>query len=188
MNLNKNYQIKLLKKFNNNLNLINSLSNLVILNVKHYDFNNKIQTGKIICNKDIASDLLYIFEQLYKNKYQIEKINIIDNYDFDDIKSMENNNTSCFNFRKIKGTNEYSKHAYGLALDINPLYNPYYVNENTILPNKKYINRELPFKHKIDENDLCYKLFIERDFVWGGNWKYPDYQHFEKKEEKLNSK
>ncbi len=182
ISFNSNYKDYLLEKFNNDEVLDRILPDLVMINVRYYDFNNDIKNGNIICNKFISDDLLYIFEELYKNKYQIEKINLIDTYYFNDDKSMEDNNTSCFNFRKILGTNTYSNHSYGLAIDINPLYNPYCVDEDTVLPlnGVKYANRTLLFKHKIDTNDLCYKLFIERGFNWGGSWKYGDYQHFEK--------
>ena len=97
---------------------------------------------------------------------------------------MEDNNTSCFNYRKILNTDKYSKHSYGLAVDINPLYNPYLVKENDqvkIYPKNSisFVHRNKNFNYKIDKNDLCYKLFIQNGFIWGGNWKNPDYQHFE---------
>lgn len=182
--LNKNYKLKLIERFNENNELLKIIDNLGIIDVKYFNFRNEIKNGLIMCNKYIAEDLNYIFTRLYENKYQIEKIILIDEYEFDDIKSMIDNNSSCFNFRKILNKNEYSKHAYGLAIDINPLYNPYVLKngEKIILPvnGAKYANRDLEFEHKIDHNDLCYKLFKERGFNWGGDWEYPDYQHFEK--------
>lgn len=183
--LNLNYKTKLLIKYNYNKDLINILEELVMIKINYYDFNNVIKQGNIICNQKIAEDLIYIFNKLFENKYKIEKIELIDNYNFDDIKSMKNNNTSCFNFRKILNKNKYSNHAYGLAIDINPLYNPYVVKDENkifVLPQNslKYVDRTKDFNCKIDENDLCYKLFKERGFKWGGNWDNKDYQHFEK--------
>ena len=180
--LDDEYKSKLKRIFDSNINDI--LDSLVFIYVKYYDFNEKIQEGKLVCNRIVANKLLNIFKKLYKNKYQIDKIKLIDEYNFNDIKSMEDNNTSCFNYRKILNTDKYSKHSYGLAVDINPLYNPYFVKENNkviIYPKNAIVfaDRNKNFDHKIDQNDLCYKLFIQEGFIWGGNWEYPDYQHFE---------
>lgn len=180
-NLDQDYKKELINRFND----VDVIDNLVILNVLYYDFNNQIKEGQIVCNEIISNKLINIFKTLFENKYKIEKIKLIDEYDFDDIRSMNDNNTSCFNYRKILNTNKLSKHAYGLAIDINPLFNPYITlnknNEIQIYPesSEKYIDRTKCFEHKIDEKDLCYKLFIENGFEWGGNWEYPDYQHFE---------
>lgn len=158
------------------------------LRILHHDGNGNILMGEIVCNKTISADLIDIFRRLYDAKYPIERIQLIDDYNANDITSMEANNSSCFNFRKK--TNPalgLSKHALGLAIDINPLYNPYYKKkkDGTIVvePDKgrPYINRQKDFKYKINKNDLCYKLFIEHGFTWGGNWQSSkDYQHFEK--------
>ena len=162
------------------------LSELRYLRVLHYDFEGNVQMGEIVCNKSICNDLLEIFEALYNARYPIERITLIDDYDADDERSMTANNTSCFNFRTIAGTKKLSKHSRGMAIDINPLYNPYVVTRSgrtVISPaaGKPYANRSLTFPHKIDRNDLCYRLFIEHGFRWGGAWRSSkDYQHFEK--------
>lgn len=166
-----------------------TLEELAYLNVLYNDFEGSIQTGELICNQYIALDLLEIFEELYRNGYQFEEISLIDKYGGDDTLSMEHNNTSCFNYRIVDGTDHLSKHAYGLAIDINPFYNPYVVynkdgsGETYISPqgSEAYADRSKDFPYKIDENDLCYKLFIEHGFTWGGNWNSSkDYQHFQK--------
>lgn len=155
----------------------------------YHDFNGEEQTGELICNKDIAQDMIEIFYELYLNDYQIEKIRLIDEYNGDDTASMADNNTSCFNYRVVDGTTNLSKHAYGLAIDINPFYNPYVVfnkggTGNTYISpagSEIYADRSQDFAYKIDENDLCYRLFIEHGFTWGGNWNSSkDYQHFQK--------
>lgn len=162
---------------------------LCYMNVLYYDFHGDVQIGELICNKGIAQDLVEIFYELYLNEYQIEKIHLIDEYGGDDTASMEDNNTSCFNYRIVDGTNSLSKHALGCAIDINPFYNPYVVfnkngsGETYISPkgSEIYADRSQNFPYKIDENDLCYKLFKDHGFVWGGNWNSSkDYQHFQK--------
>lgn len=166
-----------------------SYEDLRRLEVLYYDFNGEIQTGELICNKGISQDLLEIFYELFLNEYQIEKISLIDEYNGDDTASMLDNNTSCFNYRIVDGTDHLSKHALGCAIDINPFYNPYVVfgkGENGqpyISPagSEIYADRSRDFPYKIDENDLCYRLFKEHGFTWGGNWNScKDYQHFQK--------
>lgn len=161
-------------------------SSLRYLQVMHNDKNGKPQIGELICNKSIAKDLIEIFRELFNAGYRIERIELIDEYNADDRLSMEANNTSCFNFRLMTGSRtKVSKHGLGLAIDINPLYNPY-VKGNKVEPEtgRKYAyNRksrnDIPMK--IDTNDLCCKLFIKHGFRWGGAWNSSkDYQHFEK--------
>jgi hypothetical protein len=157
------------------------------LKLLHYDIDGKIHLGEMICNKAIVSDLIAIFKELYKAKYPIEKIRLIDEYNADDETSMRDNNSSCFNYREITGGGKLSKHALGLAVDINPLYNPYvkirpdnslYFEPQNAFP---YVNRNNNFSYKIDTTDLCFKLFTQQGFEWGGNWETrKDYQHFEK--------
>ena len=156
------------------------------LNLLHKDLNGNILKGEMICNKYIAKDLITIFKKLYVSNYPIEKIRLMDEYDADDERGMRDNNSSCFNFRLISHTKKISKHGLGLAVDINTLYNPYHKivdGKEIIEPStgKPYLDRKKDFPYKIDENDLCYKLFTEHGFIWGGNcWDdRKDYQHFE---------
>lgn len=158
------------------------LENLSYIRVLHYGFDRQIKVGEMICSSLIADDLLEIFKKLYQHHYPIERMNLIDEFDADDDISMANNNSSSFNYRKITGSENLSKHALGLAVDINPLYNPY-VRGDVVLPPEgmKFADRTVSFPNKIDKSDLCYKLFTEYGFKWGGDWTDPkDYQHFER--------
>jgi len=164
-----------------------SYDELRYVHILHYDFEGNPTEGELICNESIAQDLMEIFYELYRNEYQLEKVLLIDEYDGDDTASMEDNNTSCFNYRVVEGSTSLSKHALGLAIDINPFYNPYITyNEDgseNVSPRGAvlYADRDVSFPYKIDENDLCYKLFKEHGFTWGGNWNScKDYQHFQK--------
>ena len=157
------------------------------LKVLHVDFEGKTQQGVLICNKDIAKDLREIFTELYKAKYPIERIRPISEYGNDDERSMQANNTSCYCYRTVEGTSKLSKHARGLAIDVNPLYNPCVKRkkDGTLLvqpsTGKSYVNRSKSFKYKITQQDLCYRLFTKHGFRWGGAWRsLKDYQHFEK--------
>lgn len=163
-----------------------SYDDLRYLHIMHYDFEGNLAEGELICNNYIAQDLLEIFYELYLNEYQLERVTLIENYGGDDTLSMEDNNTSCFNYRVVDGTTNLSKHALGLAIDINPFYNPYVTypgGKIRISPkgSEPYADRDADFPYKIDENDLCYKLFKEHGFTWGGDWNsMKDYQHFQK--------
>ncbi len=157
------------------------------LQVRHIDGQGVTHTGTIICNHTIASDLRDIFAELYRQRYPIERIRPISEYADDDELSMRANNTSCYCYRRVAGQRKLSKHARGLAIDINPLYNPYvrrrkdgtlHIQPSTARP---YADRRAAFPYKITEQDLCYRLFRQHGFTWGGHWRtMKDYQHFEK--------
>ena len=159
------------------------------LRVLHKTLDGASREGELVCNVKIAEKLLSIFKELYRAGYPIEKIRLVDEYDADDEKSMSDNNSSCFNFRFISHTTIVSKHGAGLAVDINPLYNPYYKmvkGKPNIEPfnSAPYLDRSKNFPYKIDHNDLAYKLFTKAGFEWGGDWKgVKDWQHFEWKTE-----
>lgn len=169
-----------------------SYDDLRYVHIMHYNFDGNPAEGELICNQAIAQDIVEIFYELYQNEYHIEKVLLIDEYNGDDTASMEDNNTSCFNYREVAGSTSLSKHAYGLAIDINPLYNPYITyekNETGAIISENvspasaaaYADRTSSFPYKIDENDLCCRLFMEHGFTWGGNWNScKDYQHFQK--------
>lgn len=156
------------------------------VNLLYYDFDGEIQKGELICHKAIAQDLVEIFYELYEIRYPVEKIALIDDYQGDDELSMRDNNTSCFNYRAL-ASGKLSNHAYGLAVDLNPFYNPYVTHRSdgsvhiTPAGSEEYADREQTFAHKIDEKDPACQLFKQHGFTWGGNWRsVKDYQHFEK--------
>lgn len=163
-----------------------SRNDLCYLRIPHYDVEGKIHVGEMVCNKAIANELIDIFKQLFKAKYAIQQMRLVDEYDADDERSMTANNTSCFNYRAVNGSKVLSAHSRGMAIDINPLYNPCVRVRNgkrIVEPTSgdKYSDRSKSFTYKIDTNDLAYKLFVQHGFKWGGAWRtVKDYQHFEK--------
>lgn len=165
------------------------LSDLSYLKMLYYGFDGNTYVGEMIVNRKIESDVLQIFKTLYENQYPIEKMVLIDDYNADDLLSMEDNNTSAFNYRTISGSDKLSNHSYGMAIDLNPKYNPYVktASDGSVLcqpeGGREYADRSKNFAHKIDENDLAYRLFTEAGFTWGGSWNsVKDYQHFEKED------
>ena len=166
-----------------------SLESLRYLTMSYIGFDNKEHIGEMIVNKSVAKEVTAIFKELYKAKYPIRKMQLVSNYGGSDFASIEADNTSAFNCRPVDGTNRWSKHSYGKAIDINPLENPY-VSKNGHTSHKgsqKYIKRarigsSAPQRALILRNDYIVKLFKSYGWRWGGNFKCcKDWQHFDKK-------
>lgn len=168
-----------------------SLEELSYLKLLHYNYNHQIQVGELLVNKNISQDCIEIFTELFQAEYEISSMYLIDRYwtgdgSSTDSASMNDNNSSGFCYRMIAGTSKLSNHALGYAIDINPYENPYitYRNGVPVFYHENagdYADRSLGLPHMIDHEDLCYQLFTEHGFTWGGDWKNSkDYQHFEK--------
>ena len=164
-----------------------SREDLRYLRMLYYGFDGNTHVGEMVANAQIAEELREIFRELYENRYPIEKMCLMDDYGGDDDLAVADNNTSCFNYRVVAGSTKLSKHALGLAIDINPFYNPYVTYPNGVehispAGSEAYADRSADFPYKIGgEGDLCLQLFQERGYTWGGNWKtLKDYQHFQK--------
>lgn len=168
--------------------------NLRLCKILYIGFDNKVHEGEIVVAYkiitpggeiiNIAEEVLEIFKELYDLKYPIEKVSLIDDYDADDEKSMQDNNSSAFVFRYIRGTEKISWHSHGLAIDINPRINPcYHLKTKEIEPcdSDKYLDRTLNEKGLIKEGDACFNAFVKRGWDWGGFWDdKKDYMHFQK--------
>ena len=147
------------------------LEQLRYLRIPHYpEIHGDIVLGEMICNAAIAEDLLEIFRALFDRHYPIARMRLIDDYGGDDDASMRANN----------------KHALGLAVDINPFYNPLVRVRGGVVrvfpaESRAFADRSQAFDYKISKGDLCYREFVARGFRWGGSWaSSQDYQHFEK--------
>ncbi|OGT06552.1 MAG: hypothetical protein A2X78_01150 [Gammaproteobacteria bacterium GWE2_37_16] len=161
-----------------------SLGDLVYLKMSYWGFDNKAHEGTMIVHKNFASDVLAIFQELYRQHFPIEKMQPIEEYQGDDHSSMVDNNTSAFNCRAMTdGSGKYSIHSYGAAIDVNPLINPY-TDGDKIDPQEgtEYLDRTKPHKGKITMDSVAYQIFAKHGWMWGGAWsgKVKDYQHFSK--------
>ncbi len=154
------------------------------LKVLHVNAEGVVMVGEMVVHRNVADEVLDIFHKLYDAKWPIKKMHLIDDYDGSDDASCADGNSSSFNFRKAVNANVLSNHAYGLAIDINTFENPYYIPERDyVYPPEaaSYLNRNMYEPYMIHRDDLCYQLFTEHGWVWGGDWPTPvDYQHFEK--------
>ena len=161
------------------------LDHIVGAHFQHYGFeNNMILTGEVHVHENVAKNVLEIFKALFEIKFAIEMARPIDRFDGDDVLSMEANNSSAFNPRRIMNTDRWSSHAYGMAIDINPRQNPYVLNPNTeneeIFPNggEHFLDRSLNQQGMVES---VVSIFAKHGFdEWGGSWKSPlDYHHFQ---------
>lgn len=161
-------------------NIPSSVKNkLDLVIVKYYGFDRKLHQGQIIVNKEIANDIVEIFKVIEETKFPVDKVVPIVGYNWSDEKSMNDNNTSSFNYRFISGSRILSMHANGLAIDINPKQNPYVKNGISIPAGSEY---KLKNMGTIEPDSKIVKVFKEKGWTWGGDWKsLKDYQHFQKR-------
>lgn len=156
---------------------------LVNLQLPYWGLDHQTHQGILVVNKTVEDQVIQIFEILYQAKFPIAKMKPLEDYDNNDQKALEDNDTFGYSCRTITGyKNLFSKHAYGLAVDINPVFNPY-IKNNIILPSnsKFYINRNLNQPGMIHPNSVVTDAFEEYGWQWGGYWhSQKDYQHFEK--------
>jgi len=153
--------------------------NVRLVDVYYYGFDEKLHKGQLVVHKEVVLDIIEIFELIRETRFPINKVVPISKYDWSDDKSMQDNNTSAFNYRYISGTRVISNHASGLAIDINPGLNPYIKNGISLPVNCIYDTTKAG---TISANSDLVKEFKKKGWKWGGDWKsLKDYQHFEKK-------
>ena len=165
------------------------LKDLRYLRVTHKDFNYRDKKGELIVHKSVARSMVNVFRELYKINYPIHKMTLVSNYRGKDWVSIEADNTSAFNCRNVGGTNRWSRHSYGKAIDINPIENPYisrsgYISHKASLKYKKrrHYKNTLADKAILLKYDRATKIFNTYGWHWGGEFKgEKDYQHFFKR-------
>jgi hypothetical protein len=151
---------------------------LVLVDVEYYSFDKNIHRGQVVIHKNLSEDIVNIFQIIKENNFPVDKVIPVVKYSWSDEASMRDNNTSAFNFRKVKGSEKYSAHALGRAIDINPFYNPQLKNNITIPEGSSY-NPDI--KGTIIKDSFLVKEFRKLGWNWGGLWRRnKDYQHFEK--------
>lgn len=155
------------------------INNLVLLDVFYYSYDGKLHKGQVLVNKEVQQDIQEIFEFIKETRFPVEKVIPIIKYDWSDEASTSDNNTTAFNYRFVSGTRIVSNHAYGYAIDINPMQNPY-IKRNKVLPPGASYDTSVP--GTISSDSQLVKEFKERGWTWGGDWRsVKDYQHFEKR-------
>jgi D-alanyl-D-alanine carboxypeptidase len=153
---------------------------LRLLTVSHWDFTGNPRTGQLVVADELADELLAIFGCLFEMGFPIERMEPVDSFAADDNASMAANNTSAFNFRNVAGTDVLSHHAFGVAIDINPLHNPMIIGGGVFPPGgASYVERSAPRPGMIVRPGPVVDLFQSHGWDWGGDWPHmKDYHHF----------
>lgn len=157
------------------------LKNLRLITMSYVGFDREAHLGEMVVHKSVAGDVVKVFRRLYRAKYPIRRMRLVDAYKGSDDKSMAADNTSAFNCRKVTGGSEWSQHSYGWAIDINPVENPYVSRSGKVLPpaGRKYADRRSRARGVIHRGDVVWRAFRSIGWGWGGSWRsIKDYQHF----------
>jgi len=171
---------KLLKALSGKKNIpIDIKERLTILELSYFGMDGMVHhDGLLVLEKQDADSVKKVFELLLKDSFPIQSIIPVNAFGWDDDSSMRANNTSCFNYRPATGSGRLSEHAYGLAIDINPRYNPFFKGNNKYPSNGEYSDTN---PGTIFAGDLVIQYFADIGWKWGGHWKNSkDYQHFSK--------
>lgn len=157
-----------------------ALDDLTLLELRHWGFDGQVHTGQLVIATRVADEVSEAFEALFAAGFPIERMELIDVYDGDDDASMAANNTSAFNCRAVEGSDRWSEHALGTAIDINPVQNPY-LRDGRISPNAgtAYLDRDDVRPGMIVRPGPVVDAFIAIGWGWGGDWRsVKDYHHF----------
>ncbi len=155
------------------------------VSVNHIGFDGQTHRGELIVHETLVGQVIAIFQQLYRQGYPIEKIRPAGVYPgAADELSMADNNTSAFSCRDIAGTGRWAQHAYGRAVDLNPLLNPSIDGNGEFQPGNAagYLDRGRTDPGVLHDGDPAVRAFTDHGWRWGGHWRSPiDYQHFEQR-------
>jgi hypothetical protein len=155
---------------------------LRLLSVSHWGFDGRRHHGRLVVNRDAAAAMLRAMRSLYRLRFPIRRMRLVDAYGADDHRSMEAGNTSAFNCRFVAGSDGvWSEHAYGRALDLNPLENPYVTESGYVSPpaGAPFADRSRHRHGMVHRGGPVVAAFAAVGWQWGGNWPWPkDYQHF----------
>lgn len=150
------------------------------VNVTHVGYDGTVHSGRLIVDTALAERVATVFRDLYAARFPIQRIEPVDRYGSDDQASMRANNTSGFNCRTVAGSSSWSEHAYGRAIDVNPLVNPY-VRGSSVDPPEgaPFADRSRSDPGMIHADDAAVRAFAAQGWEWGGYWSGgKDYQHF----------
>ena len=156
------------------------LSGLRLLTLTYRGFDRRAHTGRLVANRDAAATLVSVFRRLYAADFPIRRMRLVDVYSGDDYSSIEADNTSAFNCRAATGSTHWSQHAYGRAIDVNPIENPYVSGGTSSHPaSTPYLDRSRHRPGMAYEGGVLVESFRAAGWGWGGSWTgIKDYQHF----------
>ena len=157
------------------------LDELRLITLTHWGFDGRPRPGELVVAAQYADRIVSEFGRLFEERFPIESIRLVDEFGGDDDRSMAANNTSGFNCRAATGSSRWSEHAYGRAIDINPIQNPYVTRSGAVLPpaGAAHTTRDPATPGLITHDGPVVAAYHEIGWIWGGNWSSgKDYQHF----------
>lgn len=157
------------------------ISDLRLLTLTYRGFDGRDHTGRLVANADAAAALVGAFRQLYAARFPVRRMEPVDRYGGDDFRSIEADNTSAFNCRRATGSTHWSNHAYGRAVDVNPIENPYVSGgTSSHRASGPYLDRSRRRPGMAYDGGVLIKAFRAVGWGWGGSWSggVRDYQHF----------
>jgi hypothetical protein len=161
------------------------LRDLRYLRMSYLGFDGRAHTGEMVVHERFAEAVTEVFERLYDARWPIRRMQLIDDFEGDDDRSMAANNTSGYNCRRVTGTDRWSRHAFGAAIDVNPVQNPYVVGlSSQPRAGRRFaaIDRSADaraYAGAVRAEDVVVRSFERIGWEWGGDWSTSkDYQHF----------
>jgi hypothetical protein len=157
------------------------LRRLRYLRVAHWNFHGARRVGELVVNADAVHAIRSAFARLYRARFPVRRMRLVDDYGASDYASIEADNTSAFNCRRATGQTRWSEHAYGRAIDVNPIENPYVYRDGTTAhrASRPYLRRRPHRRGMAFRGGALVRAFRAAGWGWGGNWSGPwDYQHF----------
>ena len=156
------------------------LDDLRLLELDYWNYDGHVKRGRLIVHERAARRIKGVFARLFEIHFPIRRLVLADEYGADDDRLLRANVTSAFNCRFVAGTTRWSMHAFGLAIDVNPVQNPYVAGSHVSPPaGADYLDRSRRAKGMIHAGDRVVRAFAAAGWEWGGYWTYPkDYQHF----------
>jgi hypothetical protein len=158
-----------------------ALADLRLVRARYVGFDGKAHAGGIVVHRDVARDVVAVLRRLYAARFPIRRMLPVDTYGGSDFRSIEADNTSAFNCRYVDGTRRWSEHAYGRAIDLNPIENPYVTSAGTTshAASRPFLRRA-PYRAGMAvEGGAVVRAFDAVGWGWGGRWSGArDYQHF----------
>jgi hypothetical protein len=154
------------------------------LRLSYVGFDGLSHTGELVVAAAYARDVVGVFHELYDARWPIRRMRLVDAYGGDDDRSMVADNTSGFNCRRVKGSKEWSAHALGAAIDLNPVQNPYLTGSAVApLAGRRFAELDRSAGARVPEGtirsgDVVVRAFAAIGWTWGGSWAEPDFQHF----------
>jgi hypothetical protein len=143
-------------------------------------FDGRRHVGSLVVNRRVTGDVVTVFRRLYEARFPIRRMVPVSRYGGSDDASMAADNTSGFNCRRIPGSGSWSAHAYGLAIDVNPVENPFLVAGRVLPPaGRRFRDRTDSRPGMVLAGGVVVRAFAAVGWKWGGRWTgTPDYQHF----------